>query len=148
MKTELIDQLLERAKKVAPEIEAALAEVKDAQLRGAMAAAIMQRVLADVPSDTTRYVSQAIKAPMSAPAPLAEKVKSGGTQGRILDLKSEGFFAEPHHLDQVLEELQVRGYHHTKSDVRMSLLRLTRRKMLRRIVYGDGRQKTFYYVNL
>jgi hypothetical protein len=143
----MIDQLLERARKAAPEIEAALADVKDARLRGAMAAAIMQRLLAEVPSGTVRDTTRADKAPIPAPAPLAEKVKSGGTQGRILDLKSEGLFAEPHHLEQVLEELQVRGYHHNKSDVRMSLLRLTRRKMLRRIIYGEGRQKMFYYVN-
>ena len=146
MKRELTEQLLALARKVAPEIEAAVAEVKDAQLRSAMAGAIMQRVLAEVPGSATHGVTRTGKAPISAPAPL-EKVKEGGTQGRILDLRADGFFGEPRQVEQVLEELQVRGYHHNKSDVRMSLLRLARRKMLRRIVYGAARQKMFYYVN-
>ena len=106
----------------------------------------MQRVLAEVPGSATHGVTRTGKAPISAPAPL-EKVKEGGTQGRILDLRADGFFGEPRQVEQVLEELQVRGYHHNKSDVRMSLLRLARRKMLRRIVYGAARQKMFYYVN-
>jgi hypothetical protein len=73
--------------------------------------------------------------------------RKSGTQVRILDLRDEGFFAEPRRLEQVLEELRIRGYHHNKSDVRMSLLRLARKKLLRRIPLGEGRQRMYLYVN-
>ena len=64
-----------------------------------------------------------------------------------MGLRAEDFFSEPRRLEQVLEELRVKGYHHNKSDVRMSLLRLARKKLLRRIPFGSGRQRTFLYVN-
>ena len=62
-------------------------------------------------------------------------------------LRSDSFFREPRRLEEVLEELRVRGYHHNKSDVRMSLLRLARKKSLRRIPLGEGRQRMYLYVN-
>jgi hypothetical protein len=64
-----------------------------------------------------------------------------------LSLQSDNFFRDPRRLEQVLEELRIRGFHHNKSDVRMSLLRLARKKSLRRIPLGEGRQRMYLYVD-
>ena len=146
MNKKLIGQLLELAKEVAPEIEAAVSGVRDPQLRGVIAGAIMQRVLALLPASRTERSGEATY-PGARSAGHGEEVRATGTQGRILELRSDRFFAEPRRLEQVLEELQIKGYHHNKSDVRMGLLRLARKKLLRRIPYGTGKQETFLYVD-
>jgi hypothetical protein len=145
MDKKLIGQLLAIAKEVAPEIEAALSDVKDSRLRATIAAAIMQRVLTLSPASRGERLGEATYPAARADA-RGEVGRASGTQGRILDLRSDSFFAEPRRLEQVLEELQIKGYHHNKSDVRMGLLRLARKKLLRRIPYGTGKQETFLYV--
>lgn len=145
MKKESIDRLLEVARERGRDIESAVASIKDPYVRGAVAAVIMQRIMQEAESDEA-------SAP-GAPAPAvgsnasANPLRKSGTQPRILDLRDEKFFVEPRRLEQVLEELRIRGYHHNKSDVRMSLLRLARKKLLRRIPLGEGRQRMYLYVN-
>jgi hypothetical protein len=143
---ESIDRLLKVAREVAPEIEAAVSEVKDPDLRGVIAGAIMQHVLAGAGAGKVGSVIGTIGRTENT-GDLGDQRRSTGTQGRILHLRSEGFFGEPRRLEQVLEELRIGGYHHGKSDVRMSLLRLARKKLLRRIPFGTGRQRTFLYVD-
>ena len=144
MKKELIDRLLDVARQTGREIETAVSSVKDPHLRGIIAGVIMQRILQDVGSDEES--ASATGLPVSSSV-LGSQIKKSGTQARILDLRDERFFAEPRRLEQVLEELRIRGYHHNKSDVRMSLLRLARKKALRRIPLGEGRQRMYLYVN-
>ena len=142
---EFIDQLLTVAREIAPEIEAAVSEIRDPDVRAALAGAIMQHVLAEARAGKLRAITDATGRGVNA-GDLSDQKRTAGTQGRILHLRSEGFFGEPRRLEQVLEELRIGGYHHSKSDVRMSLLRLARKKLLRRIPFGAGRQKTFLYV--
>jgi hypothetical protein len=144
VKKESIDKLLEVARQTCGEIEAAVASVKDAQLRGVIAGAIMQRILQEVRIDEPSVTRGA--APRSYNVSGSE-VKKSGTQARILELSDDRFFGEPRRLEQVIEELRIRGYHHNKSDVRMSLLRLARKKALRRIPLGEGRQRMYLYVS-
>ncbi len=127
MKKEVIDQLLEVARQTAPEVESAVSGVKDKQLRGVIAGVIMQRILQEVGRE--------------------DAGKKAGTQARILNLQSDNFFRDPRRLEQVLEELRIRGFHHNQSDVRMSLLRLARKKSLRRIPLGEDRQRMYLYVD-
>jgi len=143
---ELIDDLLAVAREIAPEIEAAVAGIRDPELRAALAGAIMQHLLAEVRAFRLRSTTDASRRGVNAGS-LSDQKRTAGTQGRILHLRSEGFFGEPRRLEQVLEELRIGGYHHNKSDVRMSLLRLARKKLLRRIPFGAGRQKTFLYAD-
>lgn len=144
MKNETIDKLLKVARQSAQEIESAVSAVTDPHLRGVMAGVIMQRILEE--ADTDEKVDSART---SRPSSIGfrDQTRKSGTQERILDLRSEEFFRDPRQLEQVLEELRVRGYHHNKSDVRMSLLRLARKKSLRRIPLGEGRQRMYLYVN-
>ena len=143
MKKEWIDKLLEVARQASREVEVAVSSVKDPHLRGILAGAIMQRILQETGSGS----QSASAAVVPASNVSGSQIRKSGTQARILDLRDESFFAEPRRLEQVLEELRIRGYHHNKSDVRMSLLRLARKKSLRRIPLGEGRQRMYLYVN-
>jgi hypothetical protein len=144
VKKELIDKLIEVARQAAREVESVVSVVKDRQLRGVIAGVIMERILAEVRSDEERSFPAAWSA---SSANSASQVKKSSTQARILDLRSDNFFREPRRLEEVLEELRIKGYHHNKSDIRMSLLRLARKKLLRRIALGEGRQRMYLYVS-
>jgi hypothetical protein len=141
VKKELIDKLLEASRQAARDVESAVAAVKDPHLRGVIAGVIMQRILDEV--DTNEKIATGT----ASAAYSGDPVKKSGTQARILDLQSDNFFREPRRLEEVLEELRIRGYHHNKSDARMSLLRLARKKLLRRIALGEGRQRMYLYVS-
>jgi hypothetical protein len=144
VKKELIEKLLEVSRQAAREVESAVSTVKDPHLRGVIAGVIMQRILDEV---DTNEMSASV--PVTAPSSSypGDAVRKSGTQSRILDLRSDSFFREPRRLEEVLEELRIKGYHHNKSDIRMSLLRLARKKLLRRIALGEGRQRMYLYVS-
>jgi hypothetical protein len=144
VKKELIDKLLEASRQAARDVESAVATVKDPHLRGVIAGVIMQRILDEVDTDERGASGTASAASSSL---TADPVRKSGTQARILDLQADNFFREPRRLEEVLEELRIRGYHHNKSDARMSLLRLARKKLLRRIALGEGRQRMYLYVS-
>jgi len=144
VKQEWIDKLLELARQSGREVEVAVSSIKDPHLRGIIAGVIMQRILQEVENDEADASATVLPSTSSVSG---NEIRKSGTQARILDLRDERFFAEPRRLEQVLEELRIRGYHHNKSDVRMSLLRLARKKSLRRIPLGEGRQRMYLYVN-
>ena len=146
MKKELIDKLLEASRQAARDVESAVAAVKDPHLRGVIAGVIMQRILDEVDTNE-RGSSATISSSSASSSSSADPARKSGTQSRILDLRYDSFFREPRRLEEVLEELRIRGYHHNKSDVRMSLLRLARKKLLRRIALGEGRQRMYLYVS-
>jgi hypothetical protein len=130
---------LEVSRQAAREVESAVSAIKDPHLRGIVAGVIMQRILDEVDTNERATLSQSSHSP--------DLVRKSGTQSRILDLRTDDFFRDPRRLEEVLEELRIKGYHHNKSDVRMSLLRLARKKLLRRIALGEGRQRTYLYVS-
>jgi hypothetical protein len=140
---ELVDKMLDAARQAAQEIESAVSVIKDSHLRGVIAGVIMQRIL----EEAGRNEPLSSAHPLAAGGSDAGQSRKSRTQARILELQTENFFGEPRRLEQVLEELRIRGYHHNKSDVRMSLLRLARRKLLRRIALGEGRQRMYLYVS-
>jgi hypothetical protein len=144
VKKELIEKLLEVSRQAAREVEAAVSTVKDPHLRGIIAGVIMQRILDEVDTNE-RSASAPVSAVSSSYS--GDPVRRSGTQSRILDLRSDSFFRQPRRLEEVLEELRIKGYHHNKSDIRMSLLRLARKKLLRRIALGEGRQRMYLYVS-
>lgn len=144
MKKDLIEKLLEVSKQAAREVESAVSAIKDPHLRGVVAGVIMQRILDEV--DTNEKISLQDASPVIS-SYTGDPVRKSRTQSRVLDLRSDDFFRDPRRLEEVLEELRIKGYHHNKSDVRMSLLRLARKKLLRRIALGEGKQRTYLYVS-
>ena len=113
-------------------------------MRGVIAGVIMQRILDEV--DTNERGASELYLPQVRVF-RETRLRKSSTQARILDLRADNFFREPRRLEEVLEELRIRGYHHNKSDARMSLLRLARKKLLRRIALGEGRQRMYLYVS-
>jgi hypothetical protein len=144
VKKELIDKLLEISRQAAREIESAVSVIKDPHLRGVLGGVIMQRILDEVDINERSAPARVSGAGSSYSG---DPVRKSGTQSRILDLRSDSFFRDPRRLEEVLEELRIKGYHHNKSDVRMSLLRLARKKLLRRVALGEGRQRMYLYVS-
>jgi hypothetical protein len=144
VKKELIEKLLEVSRQAAREVESAVSAIKDPHLRGVIAGVIMQRILDEVDTNE-RSVSATVSSGSSSLS--GQPTRKSGTQSRILDLRTDSFFRDPRRLEEVLEELRIKGYHHNKSDVRMSLLRLARKKLLRRIALGEGRQRMYLYVS-
>jgi hypothetical protein len=144
VKKEMIDKLLEVSRQATREIESAVSVIKDPHLRGVLGGVIMQRILDEVDVNERSATARAFATGSSYSG---DPVRKSGTQSRILDLRSDSFFRDPRRLEEVLEELRIRGYHHNKSDVRMSLLRLARKKLLRRVALGEGRQRMYLYVS-
>jgi hypothetical protein len=140
---ELIERLLGVSRQAAREVESAVSAIKDPHLRRVIAGVIMERIL--VAATDAGRASAAASPPSSTNS--TSPVKKTSTQARILDLRSDNFFRDPRRLEEVLEELRIKGYHHNKSDIRMSLLRLARKKLLRRIALGEGRQRMYLYVS-
>ena len=144
VKKELIERFLTVARETCRDVESAVSSVEDPHLRGLLAGALMQRILQEVTGSETGIAPELGARSFG---PFDSGARRSGTQARILELRDEKFFSDPRRLEQVLEELRIRGYHHNKSDVRMSLLRLARKKALRRIPLGEGRQRMYLYVN-
>ncbi len=111
MKKELIEKLLEVSRQAAREVESAVTAVKDPHLRGVIAGVIMQRILDEVD------INEKVASGAASAAYSGDPVRKSSTQARILDLQADNFFREPRRLEEVLEELRIRGYHHNKSDV-------------------------------
>ena len=142
MNREQIEKVLDAVKEVAPDVEAAVVGVKDTQLRSVIASAIIKRILDDLSLKGTNVNRTPLASHIST-----DELSTSGTQGRILDIQKDGFFVEPRLFEQVQDELRTRGHHHNTSDIRMSLLRLTRKKLLRRIPIGSGKRQQYSYVN-
>ena len=142
MNRELIAKVLDVVKEVAPDVETAVSGVKDVRLRSVIASTIIKRILDDLNVRKKDFTLPLLE----GGAPTDEGIATG-TQGRILDIQRDGFFVEPRLLEQVQTELRTRGHHHNTADVRMSLLRLTRKKLLRRIPTGSSKRQQYSYVN-
>lgn len=65
---------------------------------------------------------------------------------RIFDLRNDDFFAEPRTARAVQRELKTRGFHYSQAAVQMALLRLTRRRLLRRVPLQEEGERGFGYV--
>lgn len=66
-----------------------------------------------------------------------------GPMGRVAELHSEGFFATKQTLKAVQDKLSEKGYIYSQGSLSPTMVRLTRRKMLRRLK-EDG---VWAYVN-
>src|SRR5215470_16051365 len=65
----------------------------------------MQRILDEVD------INEKVASGTASAANSGDPVRKSGTQARILDLQADNFFREPRRLEEVLEELRIRGYH-------------------------------------
>ena len=147
--TEAVSKAIAEARRLAPKIEEALTAVTDVGMRASMGAALLGQLLGFA---GPRVETEKARGRRTGRRPSqGGNVPSGGvglvgTQARIMELAEEGFFAEPHGVGAVQNELRIRGYHHNRVDVRMSLLRLARKKLIRRVQMQEGKVSILGYV--
>jgi hypothetical protein len=65
---------------------------------------------------------------------------------RVYGLRKDKFFAQPRSGREVQRELKTRGFHYAQAAVQMALLRLTRRRLLRRVPLEGKGARGFGYV--
>lgn len=90
----------------------------------------------------TRKRSSKATSPSSQP----KKPKSG-LKERILELLNESYFEQPKEVNEIKEELGNRGFHYNKNPIMVTLLRLVKKRVLRRIKDIKDGQNIYKYCN-
>jgi hypothetical protein len=116
--------------KLVSEAEAAVASVKDAELRQIAFSKILEELLSDAPTSPS-HKSVATKGPVGAAKP-ASKPHRRGPQGYIEEMIEEDFFGVQRTLSQVQAELGNRGHHIPRTSLSGPLQKLCQAKKLRR----------------
>jgi hypothetical protein len=133
---------------IVAQAEAAVANVKDAELRRVAFEKIMDALLATGrPAEGSSRRSRPSKRAGTRTASRAGKRASkSGPQAYIEELAGEGFFKKPKTISEVKAELENRGHHIPMTSLSGPLQKLCQRKTLRRQkTAGDGNKQTFNY---
>ena len=70
-------------------------------------------------------------------------------QDRIIELVEDNFFKKPKSPKEIKEDLDTRGHNYNVDpQIRVALLRLVRKRIIRRISDGEGKNKVYKYVNI
>jgi hypothetical protein len=127
-------------KKLVAEAEAAVAAVKDPELRTAAFEKILDRLLLGGEPQPAKSKAKHATRAEAAPA----KKATGGPKGRIEELIADGFFKKQRRtLADVKAELANRGFHFAWADLGNPLQRLCKQRRLRRQKASVG-DKTIY----
>ena len=120
--------------------ERAVKGMSDGPLKIAAFQTILERLLSNWGSAEQsghRSVKQSL-APEKNPSTL---------RGRVLAIKSEGFFKSQPGLAEIKEALGARGWHHPLTTLSGAMQRLVREKELRRERIGTGNREAWKYSN-
>jgi hypothetical protein len=132
----------EDLKNLVAEAEAAVAAVKDPELKRAAFEKILERLLSNGQSGPGKRKSGF----RAAAAPAPKKAKDGPT-ARIEDLIETKFFKKPRNLADVKTELENQGHHIPNTTLSPLLLALCRKKKLRRQKGIAGDKSGYGYTN-
>jgi hypothetical protein len=142
-----MSETTEDLKKMVLSAEAAVASVKDPELRRAAFEKVLERLLT-MPEPASPNATPGRRQP--PPTPPAKTAARGpgkpGPTARVEELIAEGFFATPRSLGDVLKELGTRGFHTNRQPLSVVMLRLCRNKKLRR-QNGTGDDEGYVYSN-
>ena len=133
---------------IVAQAEAAVANVKDAELRRVAFEKIMDALLSTGrPVEGASRKSRSSRRASARTAPRAAKrTGRGGPQAYIEELATEGFFKKPKTISEVKAELENRGHHIPMTSLSGPLQKLCQRKTLRRQkTPGDSNKQTFNY---
>ncbi len=108
--------------------EEAVSKVSDPSLKSVAFQTVLQSLLADVPQITKKSVHRDKESEEGSP-PKPPK----GTQGRIEELVSEGFFDQKRAIGEIQKELGNHGWQYPVTHLATPLLRLVKDKKLRRV---------------
>jgi len=122
----------------------AVKKIDDADLRGRAFEAILAHLLQNgyITKDNQAPEGKSQKKPATASA-----VPESTLPGRILSLKSDGFFKGQQTLGDVRDELRKRGWHYPATSLSGPLQLLVRQRELRREQIKDGNKKIWKYSN-
>jgi len=129
-------------KRLVAEAEAAVADVKDPELKAAAFEKILERLLSTGQSEPAKPKGGS----RAVAAPVPKKVKDGPT-ARIEDLIEAKFFKKPRTLADVKTELANQGHHIPNTTLSPLLLALCRKKKLRRQKGIAGDKSGYGYTN-
>jgi len=92
--------------------------------------------------------SREVSAKKRRRAPVAQEAPElrGELPKRIFELRNDEFFREPRTGREVQRELKTRGFHYAQAVVQMALLRMTRRRLVRRVQLREEGKRGFGYV--
>ncbi len=124
--------------------EAAVASVKDPELKRVA----FQKILDDLLASGTSSAGRKASAPprMSSGRETSKESKRAGPQAYVEEIVAEGFFKKPKTIAQVKAELENRGHHIPLTSLSGPLQKLCRRKVLRRQkAKTSGKKQTFAY---
>jgi hypothetical protein len=122
----------------------AVKKIDDADLRGRAFEVILAHILrhGNMTKDNHAPEGKSPKRP-----PTISPVPGSTLPGRILSLKSDGFFENQQALSAVREELRKRGWHYPATSLSGPLQLLVRQRELRREQTKDGNKRIWKYSN-
>ncbi len=124
--------------------EAAVAAVKDPELKRVAFQKILDDLLASGTSSARRKASAPPRT--SSARETSKGSKRAGPQAYVEEMVADGFFKKPKTIAQVKAELENRGHHIPLTSLSGPLQKLCQRKVLRRQrVKTSGKKQTFAY---
>ena len=120
--------------------ERAVEGMADGPLKIAAFQTILAKLLAE--SDPTEQVQR-----VSVKAPAGRSEQPGTLTGRILAIRSEGFFKTQRSLGEVRESLGSRGWHYPLTTLSGVMQALVRQRELRRERMSVGNKQVWKYSN-
>ena len=122
--------------------ELAVEDMKDGPLKVAAFQSILAKLLSDDPDSDVRIQP----GPPAVPDRMGKQ--SNTLAGRILTVKTEGFFKVQRSLSEVREVLGSRGWHYPLTTLSGAMQSLVGRSgQLRRVRVSDGKKKVWRYSN-
>lgn len=122
----------------------AVDKIDDADLRGRAFEVILAHLLrnGNIAKD-----NQALEGKSQKKSSTASTIPESTLPGRILSLKSDGFFKSQQTLGAVRDELRKRGWHYPATSLSGPMQLLVRERELRREQIKDGNKKVWKYSN-
>jgi hypothetical protein len=126
--------------------EAAVASVKDSELKGIAFGKILETLLGQQSQSRAPGSSEPKARPVRRTAVPREEAK-GGPKGYVDQLIDDGFFKTPKTLAAVRAELGNGGHHIPVTSLSRPMMILCRERRLRRQKVKDGKKQVFSYSN-
>ena len=120
--------------------ERAVEGMHEGPLKIAAFQAILTKLLGD-----SEHAEEGQRTPTKAPSSAAKHPDS--LRGRVLAIKSEGFFKLQRSLGEVREALVSRGWHYPLTTLSGAMQGLVRQRQLRREQVSTGRKRVWKYSN-
>lgn len=128
---------------VVSQAEAAVAAVKDPELKRIAFQKVLDDLLSAAPKPSAK--SRSARASRSSGEPRTRKKPTSGPQAYLQEMIDEEFFKKPKTIAQVKAELENRGHHIPLTSLSGPLQKLCQRRMMRRQKVKSGKKQTFAY---